>query len=193
VRAQTSHDLGFTAVASAAVNGEHWALTELFRAYHPSLLRYLRAQEPGMAEDLAGDVWFAVARQMATFVGDEAGFRGWLFTIARRRLIEHRRKAQRRRTDPVPHDRLDGPTERAGDGDPATVVVDLLGAQAAIENLVADLSPDQAEAVLLRVLGGFDVAEVARIMGRSPGNVRVLCHRALRRLAATQNAEVLAE
>lgn len=191
--AQTSHDLGFTAVASAAVNGEQWALTHLFRAYQPSLLRYLRAQEPSMAEDLASEVWFAVARQMATFVGDEAGFRGWLFTIARRRLIDHRRKAQRRRTDPVPHDKLEGPTERDTDGDPAAVVIDLMGAQAAIEKLIADLSPDQAEAVLLRVVGGLDVPEVAQIMNRSLGSVRVLCHRALKRMASRHTEEVLAE
>jgi DNA-directed RNA polymerase specialized sigma24 family protein len=47
--------------------------------------------------------------------------------------------------------------------------------------------------VLLRVLGGFDVAEVARIMDRSPGNVRVLCHRALKRLAVRMSEEALAE
>jgi RNA polymerase sigma-70 factor (ECF subfamily) len=49
---------------------------------------------------------------------------------------------------------------------------------------VAELTPDQAEAVLLRVVGGLSVAETGRIMQRSPGTVRVLCHRALRRLAA---------
>ena len=59
--------------------------------------------------------------------------------------------------------------------------------------LVAGLVPDQAEAVLLRVLGGFDVTEVARIMGKSPGSVRVLCHRALKRLAARMSQEALAE
>ena len=52
---------------AAAGEGEHWALTELFRAYQPPLLRYLRAQEPGMADDLAGDVWVAVAGQLVRF------------------------------------------------------------------------------------------------------------------------------
>jgi RNA polymerase sigma-70 factor (ECF subfamily) len=47
--------------------------------------------------------------------------------------------------------------------------------------------------VLLRVLGGFDVTEVARIMGRTPGSVRVMCHRALKRLAAKMSQEALAE
>jgi RNA polymerase sigma-70 factor (ECF subfamily) len=48
--------------------------------------------------------------------------------------------------------------------------------------LIAQLPPDQAEAVMLRVVSGLDVARVAAIMDRSPGSVRVLCHRGLKRL-----------
>jgi RNA polymerase sigma-70 factor, ECF subfamily len=181
--AQDTRELGFPATLAAAGRGEHWALTELFRAYQPPLLRYLRAQEPSVADDLASEVWVAVARRMRRFVGDEAGFRSWLFTIGRCRLIEHRRKAARRRTDPMPHDLLDAAITRGLDGDPAVRVLEHLGTREAISALTAELSPEQAEAVLLRVVAGLDVAEVARIMDRSPGSVRVLCHRALRRLA----------
>jgi RNA polymerase sigma-70 factor, ECF subfamily len=45
------------------------------------------------------------------------------------------------------------------------------------------LPADQAEVILLRVLGGLEVAEVAAIVGKRPGNVRVLQHRGLRLLA----------
>jgi RNA polymerase sigma-70 factor (ECF subfamily) len=38
---------------------------------------------------------------------------------------------------------------------------------------------------LLRALAGLEVRQVARIMGKRPGTVRVLQHRALRRLART--------
>ncbi|HET6953421.1 MAG TPA: RNA polymerase sigma factor [Acidimicrobiales bacterium] len=190
---EATRNLEFPALLVAAVEGEQRALAEIFRAYQPRLLRYLRAQEPGMADDLAAEVWLAVARGLGRFRGDEAGFRGWLFTIARHRLIEHRRRAARRRTEPLPDDRLDRPIERGFGGDPAWLVMEQLGVQDTVEMLVAGLAPDQAEAVLLRVLGGFDVAEVARIMGRSPGSVRVLCHRALKRLAAKMNEEALAE
>ena len=184
---------GFPAVLAAAGKGEHWALTELFRAYQPQLLRYLRNQEPSMADDLAGEVWVSVARGLRRFEGDEPGFRGWLFTIGKYRVIEHRRKAARRKTDPIADERLDGQAEGGLSRDPATLVIDQLGAQEAIDRLATDLSPDQAEAVRLRVLGGLDVTEVARIMGRSPGSVRVLCHRALRRLADRYGEEVMAE
>jgi RNA polymerase sigma-70 factor (ECF subfamily) len=48
--------------------------------------------------------------------------------------------------------------------------------------LIAELPPDQAEAVMLRIVVGLDVARVADLMERSPGSIRVLCHRGLRRL-----------
>lgn len=175
---------GFAEVLAAARGGDSAALGEIFVSYQPRLLRYLRAQERDMADDLAADVWLAVARGLDRFSGDEASFRSWLFTIARHRVIEHRRRLARRRTDPLPTDRLERPIERGWGGDPAWLVLESIGAQHSVDELAEFLTPDQAEAVLLRVLGGFDVAEVARIMGRTPGNVRVLCHRALKRLAA---------
>lgn len=52
--------------------------------------------------------------------------------------------------------------------------------------MVRTLPSDQAEAVLLRVVADLGVSEVAAIMGRSEGAVRVLVHRGLRRLADRQ-------
>jgi RNA polymerase sigma-70 factor (ECF subfamily) len=170
-------------VVEAAGRGEHWALTQLFRAYQPALLRYLRAQAPNAADDLASEVWIGAARGLAQFTGDETAFRGWLFTIARRRLIDHRRRAARQRTEVVSSESLDTAIQWGTGGDPASAVLERLGVQVAIDELIAELTPEQAEAVLLRVVAGLPVAEVAALMQRPPGTVRVLCHRALRRLA----------
>jgi RNA polymerase sigma-70 factor (ECF subfamily) len=193
----TREQPGFAVVVEAAGRGAQWALTELFRAYQPMLLRYLRSQEPRVADDLAGEVWLAVARGLRGFDDDELGFRRWLFTIARRRVIEHRRKVARRRTDPMVPDELDALRSGTGGGavavDPAGVVVERLSAREAVAAVVADLTPDQAEAVLLRVVAGLPVGEVADIMERTPGSVRVLCHRALKHLAARFPDGVLVE
>jgi len=159
------------------------------------LLRYLRSQEPTVAEDLASEVWVAVARRLGRFTGDEVGFRSWLFTIARCRMVDHRRKMARRRAELLSDSSFDGSEGTRYGRDPAAVVLEHLSAQEAVDRLVSDLSPEQAEVVLLRVVAGFDVPEVAQMMGRSPGSVRVLCHRALRRLAArmSESEGVLAE
>ena len=49
---------------------------------------------------------------------------------------------------------------------------------------IASLPRDQAEIILLRVVAGLDTAEVAQLVGKTPGAVRVAAHRGLRRLAS---------
>lgn len=169
----------FDRVLEAAGAGEEWAAAVLFRAFQPPLLRYLRWQEPSVADDVAAETWLALAGQIARFDGDEAALRAWIFAVARKRLADHRRRAARRKTDPVsPEELLDNP----GGPDPAEVTADSLSAQEAIAELTAALSRDQAEVLVLRVVGGMSVEEVARALGKRPGTIRVLQHRALRRL-----------
>src|SRR5437660_10925045 len=91
----------FDEVLAAAKGGAEWAVTAIYRDLHPSLLAYLRAVEPAEADDLASEVWLGVGRGLAAFEGDEAAFRGWAFTIARRRIIDLRRRRGRRQTQPA--------------------------------------------------------------------------------------------
>ena len=101
---QPLDDLTFGDVMVAAQAGDQRAAERLFVELYPRVLRFLRASEPRMADDLAGEVWLAVARGLRSFEGDLAGFRAWVFTIARRRLADHRRTAMKRATDPVDED-----------------------------------------------------------------------------------------
>jgi RNA polymerase sigma-70 factor (ECF subfamily) len=55
--------------------------------------------------------------------------------------------------------------------------------------VLATLPPDQAEILLLRVVGGLDSYEVARVTGKKPGTVRVIQKRALERLAEILTAD----
>jgi len=169
----------FASSLDAARGGAEWALAALWRRYQPRLLAYLRAKEPAAAEDLAQETWIAVARGLVAFDGDESGFRAWLFTIARRRLLDHRRRRARRPETRLGAALLD--RSRAGD-DPARDALDAVGTDAAIARF-AGLPPDQAEVLLRRVVADLDVAAVARLLGKQPGAVRVLAHRGLRRLA----------
>ena len=173
-------DDDFEHILARVLAGDEAAATALFQAYQPRLLRYLRSQEPRVADDLAAEVWLAVAGSLGEFRGDAAGFRGWVFTIARRRVIEHRRRGIRRRTDSVDPDAF---AERAAADDPAGAAVGGISAQDAIGILNQVLSPVQAEVLVLRVVADLDTAAVAAIFGRSESWVRVTQHRALKRLA----------
>lgn len=127
----------------------------------------------------AAETWLAAARNLASF-GDETAFRGWLFTIARRRLVQHWRDSGRRPVTAVAPERL---TDRRAADDPEAEGLAAVSAREAARAIAAALPPDQADVVLLRMLGGLDVDQVAGILGKRPGTVRVLQHKALRRLA----------
>ena len=165
----------FESVLHAAQTGAEWAVAALYRELHPSLLRYLTAQEPADGEDLASEVWLDVGHGLAGFEGDEGAFRRWLFTIAHRRLIDFRRARTRRRTAPVPSERF---AERP---DPREVFAGVEGGD--VLACLAGLTSEQAEIVLLRVVAGLHSDEVAAVTGKKPGTVRVIQKRALERLA----------
>lgn len=178
----TRHSLGdqFLGILTAAQEGGDWAVAILYRSLQPAVVSYLRSRAGDDAEDLAAETWLAVARGLRVFSGDEAAFRSWVFTIAHRRLVDHHRSGSRRREESVSHEEL--AALPAGD-DPVRRVLDGLAGDRAVARINQLLPPDQAEVVLLRVVGGFSTEEVARITGRRPGTLRVLQHRALRRLA----------
>ena len=177
----------FPTILTAAQTGAEWALAELFRDLHPRILRYLRALEPSEAEDVASEVWLDIARGLGRFDGEEQAFRAWAFTIARRRVVDLRRQRARRPAVPTP---MEGIIERGGIGDAEQEAMTALTTEAAIAR-IATLPSSQAEVVLLRVLAGLSVREVAAIVGKRPGTVRVLQHRALRRLAREVQREAV--
>jgi RNA polymerase sigma-70 factor (ECF subfamily) len=170
----------FPGVLRAAATGDEAAFARLWRDAHPPLLRYLRVLAGDAAEDVAGEVWLEVARRLARFRGGEQEFRGWLFTLARRRVTDMRRYDARR---PVRLTDDAGELDRPGADDTAVAALDKLSTEAAVA-LIASLPRDQAEVIMLRVIAGLDVGQVARIVGKRPGAVRVAAHRGLRALAA---------
>jgi RNA polymerase sigma-70 factor, ECF subfamily len=170
----------FDEALAAAQDGAQWAVGVLWNELHPRLLRFLRGLDRSAAEDVEADTWLAAARDLGTFHGDDRQFRAWMFTIARNRLIDWRRREARRPSVAVSPEVLG---ERPAADDPAGLALDVVRADAAVALVRSCLPTDQAEVILLRVLGGLDVDEVAAIVRKRPGNVRVLQHRGLRRLA----------
>lgn len=170
---------GFPDVLAAAARGDEQAFTRLWRDLQPPLLRYLQVLAPAMAEDLAAETWLEVVRGLGRFDGDELRFRSWVFLIARHRTIDWRRRAARQATELVPVDTL---AHLQAPDDPAASALDAISGRSALA-LIATLTEDQAEVIALRVVAGLDVAQVAQIVGKPPGTVRVLAHRGLRRLA----------
>ena len=173
----------FASVLARAQRGDEAAFACLWLDVNPALVRYLRVVKGEVdEEDVAAETWVTVVKGLARFRGDEMAWRAWVFTTARRRAVdEGRRRGRRRAALAAESAEMADPGGLTGP-DTARVVLDRLDTQAALA-LVAQLAPLQAEVIVLRVIAGLDVDSVARLVGRSPGAVRVAAHRGLRRLA----------
>lgn len=156
------------------------ALEQLYAGMHQQLVGYLWAMVGPAAEDVESQVWLEVLDRLPGFVGDEASFRRWVFTTAHRRALDHHRRWWQRRVRPLPADAPELLTGPNTDEPDAASMADAIAR-------IRRLPRGQAEVVFLRVLAGLSAEEVAEATGRSPGAVRVLQHRALRRLARDLN------
>lgn len=178
----------FDQVLNAAQAGAGWAFTRLYESLAPAVVGYLRAQGVKDPEDVASEVFLSVFCGFSSFTGNEERFRSWVFTIAYRRLIDYRRASSRR---PAP-ERLD---EADGRPEPfsARVATDedalaRLGTER-VRRVLAQLAPDQADVLALRVIADLTVDQVALALGKSPGAVKALQRRALANLRRILPAE----
>lgn len=148
------------------------AFAVLYHRYLTPLYRYLyrRLGNEKDAEDLTAQVFTEALEGLAAY-RERGRFASWLFTIARRRLVDLYRQR-------VP-DALDDPP----DGAP--------GPQAAIEEgetysrlalLLQRLDGDQQELLRLRFSAGLEFAEIAAVLGRRVGAVKMNFYRTLERL-----------
>jgi RNA polymerase sigma-70 factor (ECF subfamily) len=165
----------FPRILDAAQAGADWAWRELYRDVAPGLARYLRARGVPDVEDLVGETFVRVVRRVEGFTGDEPSFRTWVFTIGRHLAIDEARRRKRHRSEAVADARLHaiGPM---GDGEADAMA---LMAVQNVRKILDRLTPDQRDVLLLRILGGLTIAEIAAIVGRREGAVKMLQARGL--------------
>ena len=174
----SSRQQPFDEVLCAARRGVDSAWVTLYRDLAPVLVGYLRGRGAPDAEDLVGEVWVQVVRHIDRFDGDERGFRSWVFTIAHRRLIDVRRAQQRRPERLAPTPDLE-PSLPAVEAEPEALAT--LGTEEVV-GLLDHLTEDQREVLLLRLVGGLRLPEVAEVTGRAPQAVKSLQKRGIEHL-----------
>ena len=165
----------FESVLTGAREGADWAWSRLYASVSGQMLGYLRVQGAREPEDLVGETFLQLARNIKTFEGDEAGFRSWAFTVAHNRLIDERRALKRRPTTPIPD-----PVELLG-GDVEHEAVELATTRE-IRAILDELPELQRDVLVLRFVGGFTIEEIARTLRRKPGAVKALQRRGIARL-----------
>lgn len=181
-------DPTFDPVVHAARAGGAWAWERLYKDLAPPLLGYLRMRGAADPEDVLGEVFVQIVRGLSSFEGDEKDFRSWVFTIAHRRAIDEARRARRRPHQPADIHSLSDLASPAGNVEDEALAS--LGT-GTIRRLVARLTPDQQDVLLLRILGDLTIDEIARALDKRPGAVKALQRRALAALGKEISREAV--
>jgi len=164
------------AVIVQAARHDSSAFVPLYRRYVNPVYRYLysRVGNSDDAEDLTSQVFIEALTGLASY-REQGRFAAWLFTIARRRLIDHYRQFPPQQ----PLSRVIN--QSAADPSPLGQVAHN-EALTHLASLVAHLDDDKQELLRLRFAADLTYAEIGRLVGRSEAATKMAIHRLLRQL-----------
>lgn len=171
-------------LVARAVKGSADAFGDLYEMHVSAIYRYIlyRVADPQDARDMADEVFLKAWSGLSGYRPGETPFRGWLYRISHNLVIDHYRS--RKEVEPL--------------GDRDDLVDDLpnperqLVQQEEVERLAANIArlpPDYQQVLVLRYIEGLSTTQVAAILKRSDGAVRVLLHRALKKMTSLMVGE----
>jgi RNA polymerase sigma-70 factor, ECF subfamily len=154
------------------------AFARLYAATYRRVFAYLLARtgEQAAAEDLLQDVYMAALQAITRFRGRTEGeFLGWLLKIAQAKVTDRLRLKYRR------------PELRVAELPPALSVdpLDTFDQHLRLDEIaeaLAELTQDQRDVVVNRLVVGLDLEETSKLMGKNVGSIKALQHRGLANL-----------
>src|SRR5215217_5262131 len=159
------------------------AVTRVYTAYAPALFRSFLAAvgDRPTAEDLTGDVFKSAIEGLPRFRGPMEALGGWLFRIAHHDLSDYRRRQARNLVQPL-DDLLEEAALAGKVVDPEQLALDRVEGDRVLAAL-RQLTCDQREVLLLRLVANLTAPEVAGILNKSTDAVKALQRRGLASLA----------
>ncbi len=169
-----------------AKQGSAASFGKLYDHYIAPIYRfiYMKVTNRHEAEDLTHEVFLSAWQNLYRYRPQGFPFSSWLYQIARNRVIDH----YRLRKNNVSIEGLD---------------VDIVSAVSSVEHTLDDdlslrhvrsamqrLNHDQQDVVLMKFMQDLSHGEIAKIMGRSEGAVRLIQHRAISELKRLLNANL---
>jgi len=155
-----------------AVNGNTDAFGDLYTIFVEKIYRYVfyHVKSKMAAEDITGEVFLKAWRAIGSCRGKESTFSPWLYRIAHNQLIDEIRK--RDRQVPLDLDNVGIISDSESSAEKYSEKQELL-------KLIDRLPSNQRQVILLKFIEGMDNREIAKIMNKSEGAIRVTQMRAL--------------
>jgi RNA polymerase sigma-70 factor (ECF subfamily) len=159
-----------------AKSGQEAAYTELYDLFFDRIYRfiYFRVGHKEVAEDVAEEVFIKAFKSLHS-LQDSEKFEAWLYQIARNRIIDYYRSKKQI----IPLEEVEHTLEYETN---VVDVVDLEAQQKIFIKLLKELTDEQQMVIKLKFLEDLDNGQIAALIDKNEGAVRVIQHRAIARL-----------
>jgi RNA polymerase sigma-70 factor (ECF subfamily) len=161
------------------------ALAEIYDRYSEPIYRYLYRYvgDAAQAEDLTGEVFVKLLQVLGTSHAPHDKLQGWLYRVAHNQAMDWFRQQSRSSTVALGED-------LAAEDPLPTDLVAKQETRQRLRQAIRQLTSEQQQVILLRFGEGRRVSEVSRLMEKSEGAVKILQHRAIKRLRKLLDQEV---
>lgn len=166
-----------------AKTGDTRCFSDLYSHYLPPIYRfiYMKVSEREAAEDLTHEVFLTAWQNLSRYESRGFPFSSWLYQIARNRVIDFYRVKKHH----APLEEVDA--ELAVAKNILEAVTDESLALDNVRAAISNLHPDHQDVLLMKFMEELSHEEIARIMKKSPGAIRLIQHRALNELRKQLN------
>ncbi|MBI4733701.1 MAG: sigma-70 family RNA polymerase sigma factor [Rubrobacteridae bacterium] len=152
------------------------AFGKLYDLYYDKIYSYVyfKVSNRFEAEDIAEQVFLKALESISSFEWRGYPFSAWLFRIASNQVIDFYRSNKHEMVDVETEICVDGSIDRC----PERSALREFSRQEVVK-AIKMLTEDQRQVIVLRFIAGLSNDEVAKIVDKSVGAVKVLQHRAL--------------
>ena len=164
-------------IISHAKNGDSKAISDLYNQYKPIIFNYLfhRCGDIHIAEGLTTEVFIRMITNLPKYKKSKVPFQVWLFKIARNLMIDHYRLTKKYQYVEL-NENLVSSSESPETNVERNMEVEKL------RRAIQKLTDDQSDVIILRFIAEMPISEVAHVMKKSEGAVKMLQNRAIQAL-----------
>jgi RNA polymerase sigma-70 factor (ECF subfamily) len=165
--------------------GDAASFGTLYDLYMPRIYRFvfLRTHRREDAEDLTHQVFMSAWQNLHRYESRGFPFGSWLYRIASNAVIDHYRTAKTHAPlEAVPEELLAEPNRM---GEAVDTAIDVNRVRA----MLTKLEPDQQNVLLMKFVDDMSNREIAEVLEKTEGAVRVIQHRAIKKLRELNEKE----
>jgi RNA polymerase sigma-70 factor, ECF subfamily len=160
-----------------AAGGDTEAFGRLYDIFADRIYRhiYYRTSNIEDARDLTQEVFLKAWQGLPKYKPTKTPFLGWLFTISHNRVIDYYRTKK-------DYAYLNDEVIIEDNEKSLETLVEEQFTQQEIRRAILQLPEDQQQVILMNFIEGLEYSEIAAALNKSEGNIRVIVHRALKKI-----------